>query len=177
MTSALITDAIVLFAVLEANLGPHRKVGALRLLRPFLVAAAIVPLFLKPVVTSGHGLDTELVLAAVGIALGLLVASLITVFSDKLSSRVVTAAGWAYALLWIVVIGLRAAFSYGADHWFTHSLATWQVHHAVSTAAITDALIFNALAMILAQAGLLALRAHRVGAIDRTGLRPAREDV
>jgi len=162
MTSALIVDAIVLFAVLEANFGSHRKVGAVRLLRPFLVTALAIPLFIKPVVTHGHGLDTELVLAAVGIALGLLAASLLMVFHDERSSRVVTAAGSAYALLWIAVIAARAAFSYGAHHWFGHSLAVWQIRHAVSTAAITDALIFSAVAMILAHTGLLAIRARRV---------------
>jgi hypothetical protein len=176
MSSALIVDAIVLFAVLEANLGPHRKVGRLRLLRPFLVAAAIVPMFLKPLVTTGHGLDTELALAAAGIALGLLAASLLTVSRDQVTSRVVTAAGWAYALVWIVVIGARAAFSFGAEHWFTHSLVAWQIHHAVSTAAITDALILSAVAMILAHTGLLALRAHRVHATDSAGLHPVSEE-
>jgi hypothetical protein len=175
MNSALIVDAVVLFAVLEANLGSRRKVGAVRLLRPFLVAAALVPLFLKPVVTHGHGLDTELGLAAVGIALGLLAASLLTVFHDELSSRVVTAAGRAYALLWIVVIAVRAAFSYGAEHWFGHSLAVWQIHHGVSTAAITDALIFSALAMILAQTGLLAIRARRATPPARAGAWPVPE--
>ncbi|HUA49875.1 MAG TPA: hypothetical protein VMA77_31880 [Solirubrobacteraceae bacterium] len=176
MTSALIVDAIVLFAVLEANLGPHRKVGRLRLLRPFLVVAAIVPMFLKPVVTSGHGLDTELALAAAGIALGLLAASLMSVSREKGASRVVTAAGWAYALVWIVMIAARAAFSFGAEHWFTHSLVTWQIHHAVSTAAITDALIFSAVAMILAHTALLALRAHHADATDSARLHPVREE-
>jgi hypothetical protein len=175
MTSALMVDAIVLFAVLEANFGSHRKVGAVRLLRPFLVTAAVVPLFVKPVVTHGHGLDTELVLAAVGIALGLLAASLLTVSHDKLSSRVVTAAGRAYALLWIAVIAARAAFSYGAEHWFGHSLAVWQTRHAVSTAAITDALIFSAVAMILAHTGLLAIRARRAALPARAGARPVPE--
>lgn len=132
-------------------------------------------MFLKPVVTSGHGLNAELVLAAAGIALGLLAAGLMAVRRDTATARVVTAAGWAYALLWVVVIGARAAFSYGAEHWFTHSLATWQIHHAVSTAAITDALIFQAVAMILAHTALLAVRARRATATGRTGLQPARE--
>jgi hypothetical protein len=175
MTSALMVDAIVLFAVLEANLGAHRKVGVVRLLRPFLVVAAVVPLFIKPVVTHGHGLDAELVLAGVGLALGLFAASLLTVFRDQLSSRVVTAAGRAYALLWIVVIAARAAFSYGAEHWFGHALAAWQTRHAVSTAAITDALVFSAVAMILAHTGLLAIRARRAALPARADARPVAE--
>ena len=162
MTSALIVDAVILAAVLEADLGSHRRVGLLRLLRPLLIAAAIVPLFLKPVVTGGHGLTVEMILAVVGIIFGLIATKLLPVFAGNSGRQAFTGAGRPYALLWIVVIGARALFSYGADHWFTHSLGTWQLHHAVTTAAITDALIFEAIAMLLTRTGLLAIRAHRV---------------
>jgi hypothetical protein len=175
MTSALILDVIVLLAVLEADLGPRRRVGKWRLLRPLLTTAVIVPLFVKPVVTHGHGLDTELALAAAGIVLGLLAGWLMPVRWDAAALRVFSAAGWAYALLWIVVIGARAAFSYGSGHWFTHSLVTWQIHHGVSTAAITDAIIFQAVAMVLARTAFLAIRARRAAGTDRPRLRPIEE--
>jgi hypothetical protein len=175
MTSALIVDAIVLLAVLEANLGSHRKVGAVRLLRPVLVAAGIVPMFLKPVVTTGHGLDTKLVLGAVGIALGLVAASLMTVSRDAVTSRVLTAAGRAYVLIWTAVVAGRPAFSYGAEHWFGHSLATWQAQHTVSTAAIAGALIFEAVAMILAHTALLSIRARHAAPADNAWLQPVAE--
>lgn len=175
MTSALILDAIVLFAVLEADLGPNRKVGAFRLLRPLVTAAAIVPLFLDPVVTHGHGLSLELALTAAGVALGGLAGWLMPVRWDTATSRVVSAAGWAYALLWIVVIAARAAFSYGSRHWFDHSLATWQIHHAVSTAAITDAIIFQAVAMVVIRTAVLAIRARRAAAVNEARLQPAGE--
>jgi hypothetical protein len=38
MTSALIVDAVVVFAVLKANLGSHRKVGRVPPLLPFCLA-------------------------------------------------------------------------------------------------------------------------------------------
>ena len=176
MTSALVVDAVVLFAVLEADPGPLRKVGAFRLLRPFVVAASIIPLFIKPVVTRGHGLDAELILAAVGIALGLLANWLMPLRRGTATARVVTAAGVTYSLVRIVVIGARAAFSYGAAHWFTRSPATWQIHHQVSTATVTDAIIFNAVGLILARTGLPAIRAHHehlAAPVHTFGLQPA----
>ena len=168
MTSALIVDAVILAAVLEADVGSRRRVGLLRLLRPLLIAAAIVPLFLKPIVTHGHGLTVELILAAVGIVFGLIATCLLPVFGDGSGRQAFTGAGRPYALLWIAVIGARAAFSYGADHWFTHALGMWQLHHAVTTAAITDALIFEAVAMLLTRTGLLAIRAHHVTSVAGT---------
>ena len=47
LIDAEIVNAIVLAAVLEADLGSHRVITKFRLLRPILVAAAVVPLFLR----------------------------------------------------------------------------------------------------------------------------------
>jgi hypothetical protein len=55
MNSAIVVDAVLLVAVLEADLGHHRKIGRLRLLRPLTIAAGIIPLFLKAVTTNGNG--------------------------------------------------------------------------------------------------------------------------
>ena len=55
MQSDLIVDAVLLAAVLEADLGGHRKIGKFRLLRPLALAAVIIPLYLTAVTTSGAG--------------------------------------------------------------------------------------------------------------------------
>jgi hypothetical protein len=53
---ALLINVIVLIAVLEADVGPHRKIGWFRIARPLVLAAAIVPIYLKSLTTHGTGL-------------------------------------------------------------------------------------------------------------------------
>jgi hypothetical protein len=163
LTNALIVNALVLFAVLEADLGAARKVSRFRLLRPLLLSAAIVPLFLEAVATHGTGLALEIGGGVAGILLGLAAASLMRVRREAATGRVVTRAGAAYASLWIVVIAARSCFSIGAVHWFNHSLGIWMASHQVTGAAITDTLIIMAVAMTLTRTLGLGLRANQVG--------------
>ena len=65
--------------------------------------------------------------------------------------------------LWVVVIGARTAFSYGSVHWFGPQLDSWMTQHAVTSAALTDALIFMAIAMVVTRTAGLALRARNLG--------------
>ena len=58
----------------------------------------------------------------------------------------------------------RAAFSYGSVHWFSVPLVTWGIAHQVSVAALTDGLIFMAIAMILVRTVSLGVRASRLPA-------------
>ena len=44
LTEAMIINGAVLVAVLEGDLGPHRTIGKLRILRPLLTVALVVPL-------------------------------------------------------------------------------------------------------------------------------------
>jgi hypothetical protein len=162
LTKALIVNAVVLFAVLEADFGPARKVGAFRLLRPLLTTLAIVPLFLAAVATHGTGLALEIGGGVAGVLLGITAARLLSVRREPATGRLVTRAGAAYAALWIAVIAARSCFSIGAVHWFSHPLGTWMVSNQVSGAAITDTLIFMAIGMTLARTLGLAVRANEI---------------
>ena len=73
---ALIVNALVLFAVLEADLGRARKVSRLRLLRPLLMSASIVPMFLEAIATHGTGLALEIGGGVAGALLGVTAAGL-----------------------------------------------------------------------------------------------------
>jgi hypothetical protein len=166
MDSAVIIDAVLLAAVLQADRGADRKIDRFRILRPLLIAVAIIPLFLKTVVTTGNGLSLEIAGASAGLVLGVIAVKLMTVYRSPRTNQPVSRTGFAYAALWTIVIGARTAFSYGSEHWFSHSLNTWMIQHSVTAAAITDGLIFMAVVMLLTRTLGMVIRARTVGPID-----------
>ena len=160
VAQALLINAIVLFAVLEADLGPHRKIGWFRIARPLILAAAIIPIYLKSLTTYGTGLNLELAGTTAGLLLGLTATALMHVYRSPKTGRPVSRANLGYAILWIAVIGARSAFSYGSAHWFGPQLGTWMTAHHVVSGAITDTLLLMAVGMLLTRTLALAARAH-----------------
>jgi len=163
LTEAMILNGAVLISVLEGDLGPHRKIGRLRILRPLITVAIVVPLFIRSPVTHGNGLLVELAGLAAGLLSGAIVAALMRVYRSPTTGLPVSAADLPYALAWIVVVGARAAFSIGATNWFPLQLDQWCLTHAVSGNAITDGLIAMALTMVLVRTASLGTRARRLG--------------
>ena len=167
LTDAMIINGAVLIAVLEGDLGPHRKIGPFRILRPLVTIALVVPLFLDRPVTHGNGLLVELAGIAAGLLGGLVVTTLMRVYRSPKTGKPVSAAGFPYAIVWTVVVGARAVFSYGASDWFAAQLAQWCIAHQVSGAAITDGLIFMAITMVLVRTLGLYTRATRLPAAPK----------
>lgn len=156
-TSIWIVNLVVLASVLGTDLG-RRAVTTRRLLRPAIVAAVVVPMFVKHPATSGDSLLLEIAGAAVGLLLGLAAAALLRPRRDAATGALYTQGGVAYAALWTAVIGARLAFSYGAEHWFTQSLGRWMYTNQITVDALTDALILMAIAMLLGRTGTMAIR-------------------
>jgi hypothetical protein len=161
LTEAMIVNGVVLASVLASDFGSARKIGKARLLRP-LVAAAAIPVFLQRPVTGGAGLAVELAGVAAGVLGGIVASALMTVYRSPRTGRPVSRAGGAYALFWTLIIGARAAFSYGSGHWFTSQIVAWCVQNNVAEAAIVDGLILMAIAMVLVRTASLGVRAARL---------------
>jgi len=108
LTEAMIVNGVVLATVLATDLGSARKIGPLRMLRPVVAAAVIIPLFVDRPVTHGTGLVVEIAGVIAGLLGGLAAVALMDVYRSPETGRPVSRAGVPYALLWTVVIGARA---------------------------------------------------------------------
>ena len=144
----LIVNLVVLGVVLSADLGT-RTITRLRIMRPLIVAAVAVVIFVRNPQTSGTGLTLELVGLVSGLILGAIGVRLLMVINTEERT---TVAGAPYAAFWIVVIGARLLFTYGAEHWYTEPLGRWLITNHVTVDGLTDALVLFAIGMVLARA-------------------------
>ena len=159
-TSVWLPQVAILGVVLLSDYGV-RKITTARLVRPFITALIIVPFFFKGAATSGNGLLIEVAGALAGIALGVVAASLLRVFTDPASGRPASRGGLPYGLFWVAVVAARLYFAYGSQHVFSRQLGEWLSTSHISVDALTAAIIFFSVAMLVGRTGALALRARR----------------
>jgi hypothetical protein len=162
LAEAMIVNAAVLGSVLGTDLGPARKIGRMRIVRPLVVAGVIIPLFVKGPATGGTGLALEVGASILGLICGLAAVALMRVYRSPQTGQPVSRAGFGYAALWAAVVGARAAFSYGCVHWFPVQLVHFGIAHQVTVAALTDSLIFMAVTMLVTRTLGLWTRAARL---------------
>jgi hypothetical protein len=161
--SVWIPQVAILAVVLISDYGV-RKITTARMVRPFITAVVIIPFFFKGAATSGNGLLLEVAGLLAGVALGVLAASLMRVFADPATGQPATRGGLPYCLFWVAIVAARLYFAYGAQHVFSQQLGQWLYTSHISVDALTAAIIFFSVAMLLGRTGALAFRSRRLSA-------------
>jgi hypothetical protein len=141
-------NVVLLGYILISNLGT-RVVTVRRFVVPVAIVAVAAFTYLRNVPTASHDVQLELAGVVAGVAFGIAAALLVRPGRDA-AGRVTMTAGAPYAALWILVIGGRMLFAYGADHWFAAAVTTFSIENRITGAdAWTAAFVLMALAMVL----------------------------
>lgn len=82
------------------DLGPARKISKIRLLRPVIAAAVIIPFFVDWSATDGMALVVEIAGVAAGLLCGLAASALMGVYRSPTTGKPVSRAGLPYAIFW-----------------------------------------------------------------------------
>lgn len=152
--------------ILSSNVG-SRVLTRRRVTVPLLVVLAAGWAYLNDLPVAGHDARLELVGLLAGVVAGVVAA--LTVRVRLVGERVVATAGLAFVAVWVVVIGGRVLFAYGAEHWFARSIGQFSYEHQITGAsAWTAAFVIMALAMVVTRLGVTGVRAARLTARART---------
>lgn len=166
-TSQYILNLGLLAYILWANLG-STAVTTRRFVLPLALVAVAGGVYLRNVPTAGHDITLEVLGLCSGLLLGTVAGTLVRVRRDS-HGRLVTQAGAPYAVLWVVVIGGRIAFAYGASHWFPEAIGRFSATHQITGApAWTAAFVLMALTMVLTRVlvtGIAVVRSSRTATV------------
>jgi hypothetical protein len=141
----------------------RRRLTTMRILRPFIAAAVVMPFVAPGLDLRGRGLLLEAAGIAAGVLLGLLAAAAMRVERDPETSVPVTVAGVPYVGIWVVVALARLVFAYEAQHSasFARALGGFLVSNYIAAAALADSIMFLGFTMLIVQRGSLGVRAYR----------------
>jgi hypothetical protein len=156
-TDIILFGGLAVFIV-ASQLGRH-TVSLRRFLTPLIAVVVVAFTYLKGIPTVGGDLSFEIVCSLIGVAFGLLAASLVRVERDSQTGKLVMQAGIAYAVVWFVVFGGRLAFGWAASNVWRDAVAQFSIDHAITGAAAwTAAFVLMAIAMVAARTIVLATR-------------------
>ena len=146
--------------ILSSNVGT-RVLTRRRVTVPLLVVLAAGWFYLNDMPVAGHDGQLEAVGVLAGVVAGTVAA--FTMRVRRQAGRVTTTAGLAFVAVWVVVIGGRVAFAYGAEQWFGQAIGQFSQQHQITGAdAWTAAFVLMALTMVVTRLTVTGVRAARL---------------
>jgi hypothetical protein len=165
ITEYLLNIALVGLVVLQIR---GHRVTAARLLVPVVMTFWFVSQILHTIPTAGNDMVLEISLALVGAFLG--VAAGFATSIRRLGDGAFAKAGALAAVLWIVGIGARVAFSLWVTHGGQPTITRFSVdHHITSGHAWAAAFVLMAMVEVTSRTGTLYLKTVRSGAVIPRG--------
>lgn len=157
----LISAALVLLVIPQIRGGKLTMVSAIR---PVVLVAAAAAYYLRGVPTQGNDVLLDVLLLAVGTALGVGCALTTRITADADGSPYAKA-GVAAAVLWVAGMAGRFAFVYYANHGGARNVADFSIRHQITgSEAWTTALLLMALAEVISRLVVIRVRSHMVTA-------------
>lgn len=161
-TSDYLLSFGLLALILYTNLGT-RALTRRRFTVPLIAVAAAGWGFLRVLPTAGDDLTLIAVAAAVGVAFGALT-GLLSRLDRTPAGQLVTRADAAFAAVWVLVVGGRVLFGYGANQFWHTAVVRFSIQHQITGPAYRYAFVLMALTMVV---GRLAVIGLQVAALPR----------
>jgi hypothetical protein len=152
--------AAVFAAVVLTRLGRHRYTRRQRVLTLAVVAVLLVK-YVRGMPTTGNDLALELGCVAVGVLFGVGMLATTSVARDDTSGEVWVRAGFAYLVLWLLMLGSRIAFAYSATGWARSDIGQLFASDHISGTAVTPAFVLMTIGSLIVVAIGTALRASQ----------------
>jgi hypothetical protein len=157
MTTTYILTAVLVLAVVRQLRG--RKLAGASLWVPIGAVVYATSEYLPSIPTSGNDLVLVVLGAGTGVALGTLCGLHTLVYSDAKGVPYARANALA-AVLWIVGVAARLAFSLYAQHGGGSTIAHFSIAHALTLQAWIAALVLMALAEVASRTAVLVFRSR-----------------
>lgn len=167
ITEYLLNIGLVGLVVLQIR---GHKITRMRLLLPVVLTVSIAGQFLQGMPSGGGDVMLELTLAGTGVALG--VAAGLATSVRRVGAGAFAKAGAAAAVLWVVGIGARMAFSIWVTHGGQPDVARFSAAHQITSGqAWVAGFVLMAMLEVACRTGILYWKTRRSGAvIPRGGL-------
>ena len=140
----LVVGIFVMVVVTQTGLKPFDR---RRIVLPLAVVGGIGAGYVRKLPSGQDNLLLAVAIGVLGVLFGLAAVALVRTERDAGGQRY-TRAGLGYVLVWVVAMGGRLLFGYGAQHWYTVSLGRFMAGHHLSTDVWAPAFALMAMTMV-----------------------------
>jgi hypothetical protein len=137
----------VFAAVVFLRLGRHRYTRRQRVLTLALLIVLILR-YVKGMPTTGNDLLLEMACLALGVVFGFVMLTVMSVEPDESTGEIWIRAGFAYLVLWVVLLGSRVFFAYSATGWAHREIGRFFIDNRLSFTAISPAFVLMTIGSI-----------------------------